>query len=212
VQTEGNGLGGGVYRVHTEWKHPLCRKLTTDYTVYPDGKLLLSLFVRSKRLDLVRAGVQVVLPEEFDEVEWYGRGPHECYPDRKTGARFGCYSCSVDELAHNYLRPQENGTRCDVSWLIIKARNGRKIKIQDLTCGGLLFSAWHYSQNTLRRAGHIHALKKEALTTLNIDSVMCGVGGDLPGIASLHEAYRLKADTPYTAQILFDFSQYASPL
>jgi len=71
---------------------------------------------------------------------------------------------------------------------------------------GLLFSAWHYSQKALSRAMHIHTLKKEALTTLNIDSAMCGVGGDLPGIAALHKTYRLKADTPYTAKILFDFS------
>jgi beta-galactosidase len=206
VHTEEHGADSGIYRVHTEWKHPLCRTLTTDYMVYPGGKLLLSLFVHSRRIELVRAGVQLVLPEEFDEVEWYGRGPHECYPDRKTGARFGRYNCSVDDLAHNYLRPQENGTRCDVNRLVVKARNGRAITIQDLTGAGLLFSAWHYSQKALCQATHIHTLKKEALTTLNIDSAMCGVGGDLPGIASLHEAYRLKADTPYTAKILFDFS------
>jgi len=206
----------GAHCVHTEWKHPLCKRLTTDYTVYKDGSALLSLLVQSKRLDLVRVGVSIVLGEEFDGLEWYGRGPHECYPDRKTGARFGRYRCSVDELGHSYLRPQENGTRCDVSWLEIGSSGGKKIRIENAdkvsaagnaaagSAGnaGLLFSAWHYSQENLSRASHIHSLRKEALTVLNLDSAMCGVGGDLPGIASLHEAYRLKADKTYTMKIL----------
>ena len=195
----------GVYRVYTEWKHPLCRKLSIDYTVYPDGRLLISLLVRSRGIEPVRAGIQLVLSEEYDEVEWYGRGPHECYPDRKSGAPLGHYICSVDELGHNYLRPQENGTRCDVRWLKVKTRGGKTIKIIDLGGAGILFSAWHYSQESLNRAAHIHTLKREAVTTLNLDCAMCGVGGDLPGIASLHKAYRLRADTTYTANMLVLF-------
>ena len=194
-----------IRRVHVEWKHPLCRRLTTEYTVYPDGRLLLSLLARPKGIEPVRIGVQLVLSGEFDEVEWYGRGPHECYPDRKTGARFGRYRCTVDELGHDYLRPQENGTRCDVSWLEIQSRSGTTIRAEDIGGEGLLFSAWHYSQQALSRATHIHELEREALTTLNLDCAMQGVGGDLPGIASLHEAYRLKASRAYTANILLRF-------
>jgi len=200
--SESHDAQSGAFCVHTEWKHPLCKKLATDYTIYKDGSILFSLMVQSKRLDLVRVGVRLVLGEEFNEVEWYGRGPHECYPDRKTGARFGRYRCSVDELEHHYLRPQENGTRCDVSWLEISSVGGEKIRIQDAGNTGLLFSAWHYSQDSLSRAAHIHDLRKEALIVLNIDSAMTGVGGDLPGIAALHEAYRLKADKIYTMKIL----------
>lgn len=200
--SESRDTQAGSQSVHTEWKHPLCKKLATDYTVYRDGSVLLSLMVQSKRLDLVRVGVRFVLGEEFNEIEWYGRGPHECYPDRKTGSRFGRYSCPVDDLGHGYLRPQENGTRCDVSWLEIRSSDGKKIRIQDAGDTGLLFSAWHYSQENLSRAAHIHSLRKEALTVLNLDSAMAGVGGDLPGIASLHEAYRLKADKTYTMKVL----------
>ena len=191
-----------MYRVRAEWKHPLCKCLVTDWTVYPDGKLLLSMNVRSKRLDLVRVGIQLILSEEFNEIEWRGRGPHECYPDRQCSARYGLYSCKVNELEHSYLRPQENGTRCNISQLVIKAHNGMKIAIQDAGGTGLLFSARHYRQKTLSGAAHIHALENEALTELNVDSAMCGVGGDLPGIAALHEAYKLKADKTYTAKIL----------
>jgi beta-galactosidase len=197
----------GANHMHTEWKHPLCRKLETDYTVYPDGRLLVSLLFQSKSAEPIRAGLQLTLPGEFKEVEWYGRGPHECYSDRKSGARFGRYRRTVDELGHNYLRPQENGTRCDVSWLEIKSSSGEKIRIQDASGAGILFSAWHYSQKTLNRATNIHTLKKEPLTTLNIDCAMCGVGGDLPGIASLHKKYKLKAGETYKLKILLTFDK-----
>jgi len=192
----------GTHYIHTEWKHPLCRALIIDYTINPDGTLLLKMHVTPKKTELVRVGIQLTLDEKFDEVEWYGRGPHECYPDRKTSARYGLYRCSVDELEHKYLRPQENGARCDVSRLAIKSRNGDAITVHDAGNAGLLFSARHYSQETLDRAAHIHALEKEALTVLYIDSAMCGVGGDIPGIAALHEAYRLKADKTYTLDIV----------
>jgi beta-galactosidase len=213
--TESLDARTGARRVHTEWKHPLCRRLEMDYTVYRDGSILLSLLVQSKRFDLVRVGARLVLGGEFDEIEWYGRGPHECYPDRKTGSRFGRYRCSVDELGHSYLRPQENGTRCDVSWLEISSGD-KKIRRQnadeagaDSEAGaagdtGFLFSAWHYSQENLSRATHIHSLRREALTVINLDSAMCGMGGDLPGIASLHEAYKLKADKTYTMKALIN--------
>ncbi|MCL2270461.1 MAG: DUF4981 domain-containing protein [Treponema sp.] len=192
----------GVYHRTVEWKHPLCRKLAVEYAVYPDGRIFLSLCARVKRIEAVRIGIQITLPETFDDVEWYGRGPYECYPDRKTGARFGRYRCSVDDLGHSYLRPQENGTRCDACWLVIRSRDGESVRVQDESGNGILFSAWHYSQETLSRATHIHTLQKEQVTTLNIDSAMRGVGGDLPGIAALHKAYTLPGNKEYTAKIM----------
>jgi len=196
----------GAYHLHVKWKHPLCRKLSTDYAIFPDGKLLISLTVRSKIIEPVRVGIQIVLDESFDEVEWLGRGPHESYPDRKSSARIGLYQSTVNELGHHYLRPQENGARCDVSRLVLKSRNGEKITVTEAEGADFIFSARHYSQETLSRATHIHKLASEAVTVLSLDSAMCGVGGDLPGIASLHEAYRLRGNADYTANFLCSFS------
>jgi beta-galactosidase len=192
----------GAKHAHTEWKHPLCRRLETGCIMYPDGRLLVSLLFQSKWAEPIRAGLQLTLPGEFNEIEWYGRGPHECYPDRKSGARFGRYHSTVGKLWHNYLRPQENGTRCDTTWLELKSPCGKKIKIQDMSGAGILFSAWHCSQKKLSQATHIHTLETEPLTTLNIDCVMRGLGGDLPGIASLHDKYKLKAGEIYSLEIL----------
>ena len=44
-----------------------------------------------------KLGLQLELAEEFQHMEWFGRGPFENYPDRKTGARVGRYRTTVKD-------------------------------------------------------------------------------------------------------------------
>ena len=172
--------------VVAEWKHPLCRKLQTVFTVYKDGSLSITLTAMTKKIDAIRVGLQFVLSRDFTDITWYGRGPFECYPDRKTGARISKHTASIDDIEHHYVRPQENGARCDVKWLTVSSHE-KKLKFEDLGKKGIIFSAWHYEQDDLTAASHDYLLIRKPLTTLNIDGAMCGVGGDLPGIAALHK-------------------------
>lgn len=192
-------------RIQSIWKHPLCRILTMEYVIYSNGEIEIQIRVSSKTIPLVRVGVQMLLSESFETVNWYGRGPHECYSDRKSGAMISRYSSSVKQLEHQYMRPQENGTRCDVRELELTNGNRLKIRIRDLSNKGLLFSAWNYTQDSLKKATHTHLMKYENLITLNIDGAMCGVGGDLPGIASIHKAYVLEAKKEHVAHFVLDF-------
>lgn len=190
---------GGIVLTYG-WRHPLLRSARTQYHVYADGTLDITHTAVSKRRDMLRVGLQMALPASFDTAAWLGRGPHENYPDRKTGARKALHRTPVAQLEHRYMRPQENGARCDVNRLTLSGRDGA-LDVQDLSGDGLLFSAWHYTQQALDDATHIHELTPANLTTLSIDGVMCGVGGDVPGFARLHQAYRLPAGRPYTIHV-----------
>ena len=53
------------------------------------------------------------------------------------------------------------------------------------------FSAWPYSQEALERAKHQHELTAQDFITVNVDLMQCGVGGDFPGVARLHEPYKI---------------------
>jgi beta-galactosidase len=64
---------------------------------------------------LLRIGTRLDLPAGYRWVRWWGRGPHESYPDRKTSARLGLWTSDIDDLATGYLRPQENGSRSDTA-------------------------------------------------------------------------------------------------
>lgn len=147
--------------------------------------------------DMYRIGMQLKMPKEYDFVTWYGKGPHENYIDRNTGAKVAIYVNKVNDLVHNYMRPQENGNRTDVRWFSIENETGEGIKISDVSDKLLNFSVFPYSQEALHQAKHIYELKEEDVNTVNVDYMQCGVGGDLPGLANLHDAYIIHKKVHY---------------
>jgi beta-galactosidase len=124
---------------------------------------------------LQKSGLQFQLPKEFSNVEWYGRGPFETYPDRKTGAKTGIYKSDADKMFVPYIIPQEYGNRTDVRWLKVENenRNGLVIKGDEL----LNFSLQKYSSDNLSRAMYSYQLEESTNTILNVDYEVSGVGG-----------------------------------
>jgi beta-galactosidase len=124
---------------------------------------------------LQKAGLQFQLPKEFNNVEWYGRGPFETYPDRKTGAKVGVYKSDTDEMFVPYIIPQEYGNRTDVRWLKVENEKGKGLLIKG---GELLnFSLHKYSTDNLSRAMYQYQLEEAPNTILNVDYEVSGVGG-----------------------------------
>lgn len=129
---------------------------------------------------LPRFGMQWILPEGFEYVEYYGRGPHENYSDRNFSAHVGLYKQTVDEQYFPYVMPNETGNKTDIRWWKIANKKGRGLSI---TADSLLsMSALHYFDADLddgekRRQRHAADLVKRPQTQLNIDLKQMGVGG-----------------------------------
>jgi beta-galactosidase len=79
--------------------------------------------------DLARVGTVLELAAGLDRVEWFGRGPHETYPDRRRGGRVGRWRSTLDDLHVPYIRPQESGGRADVRWIALTDTSGRGLRI-----------------------------------------------------------------------------------
>lgn len=120
-------------------------------------------------------GMQLFLPLNFSNIEWYGRGPFETYPDRKTGARTGIWSSNVDDEYVPYLLPQDHGNKTDIRWVKIRSdeNSGLFISSSEL----FNFSVHSHSTDNLTRALHQFQLKKAGYITLNLDYEVTGVGG-----------------------------------
>jgi beta-galactosidase len=162
-----------------------CKGAVTTVYEFGGGSLRLRHTV-TPASDMLRVGFTFALPEKYGRITWYGRGPHENYCDRKTGAPAAIYSFPAAEMCHNYMRPQENGTRSDVRWMQATDDEGRGIRL----AGSYFdFSAWPYTQEDLQNASHRDELKHRDTITVNFDSEQRGVGGDFPGVANVHEAY-----------------------
>ena len=154
--------------------------------------------------DLPRFGLNVKLVKELDQVEWYGRGPHESYWDRKTGAKIGVYSGSVADQYWPYIRPQENGNKSDVRWLKLTNKNGEGIEISGIPT--VDFSVHHnlmedfeslertdgrHRDGDVVKNRHTTDVKPRDLVALNIDYKQMGVGGDTSWGAHTHDEYKL---------------------
>src|SRR6185369_7837073 len=74
---------------------------------------------------LPRVGVVLRANSGLTNVSWYGRGPWENYPDRKSATDLGMWRSTVDGQYVPYVRPQENGNKEDVRWLALTDANGR---------------------------------------------------------------------------------------
>ncbi|MBA7522608.1 Beta-galactosidase [subsurface metagenome] len=171
--------------------------MALTYTIYGDGNIIIKSFIRPS-INMARFGMQLTIPNEFNQLTWYGRGPHETMLDRKTSGAIGIYSGKVDELAHNYIRPQENSNRTDIRWAAITNKESIGLFVSDIGGTHLSVSAWPYSLEDLELANHTYDLPKREFITFNIDHKQQGVGGDVPALAKLHKKYKLKGDKDYS--------------
>ncbi|MHA2307980.1 MAG: glycoside hydrolase family 2 TIM barrel-domain containing protein [Candidatus Heimdallarchaeaceae archaeon] len=191
-------ISSDVKLVEVTMKFPKGKNLyKTRYTIDGKGEILVEVEFNPSK-DLVRLGMQMKLKEGLKQFKWFGKGPHETYEDRKIGAQIGIYSASIEELIHDYVYPQENGNRTDVRWVTVTNDEGKGFQITDYKGTLLNFSAWPYTQDELEEAEHIHELPRNENITFNIDYRQRGVGGDFPGLPSVHEEYKLKKDVNYS--------------
>lgn len=130
--------------------------------------------------EMVRFGVQMPVPETMFTSTFYGRGPIENYPDRCSAAFIGEYTLTADEQVHEYIRPQETGTRSDVRRWAQTDRGGCGLVIT--SPAPFFASAINYSIESLdngdaKTQRHFQEVKKVNCVNLLIDSEQSGVGG-----------------------------------
>ncbi len=148
------------------------------YTVYSNGTVKVSQQINPAGdvpPSIPKVGTELKIPKEYNNMSWYGRGPWANYIDKQSGASIGVYSGIVDSLWTNYVRPQENGNRCDVRWAAFTNNSGDGL----LAVGSpeLSVSAWPYSLQDLEAAKHINDLTNRDFINVNLDFMQMGVGG-----------------------------------
>ncbi len=143
--------------------------------------------------NIPRMGMRMQIPDKYNNVNWFGRGPEENYSDRNTGAFVGLYEKSVDDLYFAYASPQENGNRTDTRWIALTGDQGAGLMVTGAPI--LSWSALYFTQEDLsqedRGTKHTSDLQKRDFISLNLDHKQMGVGGDTSWGAWPHGEYRL---------------------
>ena len=189
-------------------KKQVIASYNSTYTILGSGEVVVNnsfKMMRDSLPEIVRFGVNLVMPREFDQMSWLGRGPHESYQDRKTSALVGLYSGSVAGQYFPYIRPQENGNKTEVRWMSINNKDGQGLQfiglpqlsvsahhqiMEDFESPGRTDGTIKDYRNMVRR--HTNDVKPRDLTSINIDYKQMGVGGDDSWGAWTHDEYRLR--------------------
>ena len=169
IYTTGNGRGSFIniskYTIDSNGM------ITLENSIVPNGQM---------PSWLPRIGQQWVLDSTLNNVRWFGRGPQENYPDRKSGYRVGEYESTVAEMYEPYLIPQDYGLRTDIRWVRIIGKDGSGLEFR----GNRLFnfSAQHYSTDNLTKALYTYQLHPFDGITFNLDYATSGVGCTAAGV------------------------------
>ena len=159
-------------------------KITTTsvYTICSDGTIdLKTTFLPQGVLpELPRLGIAFCLSPSYDTFIWYGRGPQDNYPDRKTSAATGLWKGTVDEQYVHYPRPQDSGNKEEVHYLTLTDKQNKGIRI-DAVEEVFSASALHYTAQDLYKETHDCYLKPRAEVILSLDAAVLGLGNSSCG-------------------------------
>ncbi len=192
----------GLVVVTTSFTLPVGADYELSYTFDRDGKVKVeaSYVPLSDTIPLIpKFGIRMRLPKDMTDIEYLGRGPGENYPDRKLGSFIGRYSMPLSEFQHDYIRPQDNGNRCDVYFITFSDATGGNLPAIKVASSEspLCVRAWDYGEDDLQNARHPYELKRGEFVNVNIDHNIHGVGGtDTWGRPTL-EKYTIKGTEPH---------------
>lgn len=214
---KGTKLGARSAYFHTLNKHALCEFVSFDeecgvanvlynyhdpsddsvvasikYMVFADDRMRVSVkyFGKENRPVLPLFGYEMKLDKEFNNIEYFGKGPAENYRDRNNGVHTDIFRGTVDANLTPYLIPQECGNRTGVRYCKVTNSEGH----------GLVFSALDetfelgflpYGTEELENAEHLDELPKRNYTWIRILAGQMGVGGDDSWGAFVHDEFLL---------------------
>jgi beta-galactosidase len=141
-----------------------------------DGRLVFDEELRIPEAldDLPRVGITFTLAAGLEQLTWVGLGPHETYPDRRTGARFGRWTSTVADQYVPYIVPQEHGAHLDTRRVTLTDEDGRGVMISAEE--PFSFSASHFSADDLYGADTTADLTPRDEVVVHLDVAMRGVG------------------------------------
>ncbi len=162
------------------------------YFVNADGTMEIEEHLKngSATAPLLRYGMELAMPERFDRIDFYGKGPFANYPDRQGAAMMGRYVQRVaDQFDWTYPRPQECANHGGLRWIKVLDADGLGLEFasKDKFAATVLpfpRRAYDLSLGAVRHTADLKGEGDFGSTFVNLDLLQMGVGyiqdGDLP--------------------------------
>ena len=201
----------GSILVTSEWKTNADGSIELTQTYRPEGELP----------DLARLGIQLALPQQLENLVWYGLGPDETYPDRLVETQYGLWKGTVSEQYTHYPKPQDGGNHMGTTLLSLLDAKGHGLRITALPVEesqrqhfrtpwsengtpGFTFQVLHYTPEELGTKRNDYQLEASGQIILNLDCAILGIGNGSCGPGVLQE-FALDRSLPYKLHLLFSW-------
>ncbi|KFC58920.1 beta-galactosidase [Flavobacterium gilvum] len=171
---------------------------TIKYSLSKDGALEVQPSFKRGSIslpDMPRFGMIFSLKGDFENLDYYGRGPWENYPDRNESSLKGIYQSKVADQYVPYTRPQENGNKTDVRWFKLSNNKGNGLQVKGLQPLGMSTLNNYpsdFDPGLSKKNQHISDITPRNEVVVCVDLTQRGLGGDTSWGAYPHEQYLLK--------------------
>ena len=129
---------------------------------------------------LPRFGFKFTMPEDAEDVRYFGYGPYESYQDKRLASRISLFKTTATENFEHYVRPQENSAHYGCKWADITTAYGQGLYFS-ASCFSLSVS--HFTPEYLTTTQHDYELIPNKETTVIIDYRNAGIGSNSCGPA-----------------------------
>jgi beta-galactosidase len=180
------------------------------YTISGNGLITAENTINSSNPQQVagRIGVRMFIDKQFDQAEYFGRGPMENYPDRKRAFDVGIYKSTVKDLLTPYEKPMDAGNHEDVRWVKITNQGGTGLMAMS-DSSLLQFTALPYSDEQMENVEYRIDLPESDATVFCLNYRTLGVGSNSCGPRPLPQymVYLAPASFTYKLNLMTEAAQ-----
>jgi len=176
---------------------------TATYLIKGDGSVNVDNQIHfvGFRIIPARIGVRFLFDKKLDHVAYFGRGPIENYPDRKTAFDVGIYDLNVNNQ-YEYEKPMERGNHEEVRWANLNGGGMPSLLIQS-DKNLMQFSALPHTDEQMFPVEYKIDLPPSTATVFCLSTKTLGVGSNGCGPRPLEKYLIWTDDTQfaYTLQL-----------
>ncbi len=145
------------------------------YKFYGDGSAVMGFngefrkLLADMNMHLPRFGFAFALNGGYENMEYFGKGPHEAYADRHLACRYGKFETTVNDNFVPYIRPIENGAHFGSKYGVVTNENGEGMIFAPASENSFFFNATHFTPYMLEETKHNDELKPLDDTMVYVD-------------------------------------------
>ena len=175
---------------------------TIEYTVYSNNIVDMKVTMNPIVEGLRRLGVGMIFSKDFEEIDYYAKGPWENYNDRQEASFVGRYSTTVSDMFTPYAHPQSCGNRQEMREIsLYKKGTNKGLKIE--ANQPIAFSMLHFDDTDfIKEVLHPWEMTPRSEVYAHFDYVQRGLGNGSCGPQTI-EKYQVPSSGTYSFTLRF---------